>query len=888
MKAGNSMPLGQFKTRQTGGGGKRQKPDYSKSKGIFVPGDGQMPPPSGVMFIGERPGKDEPIARPFPRPFVGMAGKMFDNYLRGIGLGREDVYVTNLVKDYLDEDPTDEEVSRDTPELLDEISCCQPNVICTLGRFATRWVLGDVDMEAVHGIPHSVPDTNVDVLDRCGDVVVVPIYHPAAALYNVDTMPHIVYDFDQLARVLRGEVKVGKDDYPSPLYQELDQCFPFRTNRAAIDTEGLRGSPWCLSYTERAGEGYLVKKRHALDHFHDRIMRAWADPEFRVYLHNSLHDLMILEELNIPIPDGRFVDTMVLAYLLCLEPQGLKALAYRHAGMKMSEYKEIIAEPSQMLAVEWMYDAMRYDWGEAEQYVIIEKGQVKIKKPHSLNRRLTRIETDWQKDNNTDVRHRLSKIWEDSPDNYERLAGSIGDLPEATLDDVPPAIARDYACRDADATLRVAPYLEQRIADMQLDGISAIDHAVIPMFNRMQKVGFLTDVHYLSNILQPKVEARMEELKDAIEKLTGARINPDSPPQTRDLLFTQLGLPSGKLTRGGDASTQDKVLEGLRHSHAVVPLILDYREHSKVRNSFCRVLPRKVGSDSRIRCNLRLTRVSSGRPAANSPNLLAIPVRTKLGKEVRTGFVADVEAGRRLGSWDLDQIEMRGMAHESGDERLCDLFNDGNKDVHRETAAAVFGVKAADVKTGQRYAAKRVGFGVITGITAMGLLDQMKLANTGIDWTEDRCQELIDEWFKMYPKVKGYMLECHAEARRYGYVRDMWGRIRYLPGIHSVIPWIREEAMRQSHSFKISAGAQGLMKRGQAKVWEYLTSWWAAEVGWVEPLLQIYDELIFEFDENMFGLIDAGVTHALTTTTTWRVPVKSKGSMAENWGALKD
>jgi DNA polymerase-1 len=157
---------------------------------------------------------------------------------------------------------------------------------------------------------------------------------------------------------------------------------------------------------------------------------------------------------------------------------------------------------------------------------------------------------------------------------------------------------------------------------------------------------------------------------------------------------------------------------------------------------------------------------------------------------------------------------MREMAHQSEDQFMCEVLNDPKRDIHSETASLMFGVPVGNVdKQRHRYPAKRVGFGVITGITGAGLLDQMKLAGA-VDWTEDRCDEIIEEWFRIYPGVRTYMEACRTEARRYGFVRDRWGRRRYLPAIHSPIRHVREEAERQSHSFKISASAQGIMKLG--------------------------------------------------------------------------
>jgi len=255
-----------------------------------------------------------------------------------------------------------------------------------------------------------------------------------------------------------------------------------------------------------------------------------------------------------------------------------------------------------------------------------------------------------------------------------------------------------------------------------------------------------------------------------------------------------------------------------------------------------------------------------------------------MGKLLRSGFVAG--PGKVYGSWDLNQIEMREMAHQSGDPVLCARFvND--EDVHAATAADYLGKDIRDVTFTERYAFKRVGFGVITGITEIGLAEQMALAGAE-GWDEARCRDAIAGYFGIYKRVKQFMEDCRAEARRYGYVRDRWGRIRYLPGVHSDLKWIRAEAERQSHSFKISASAQGVLKMAMAAIW----AWWENDklLGRVDPLLQIHDEILTENDDDkqFKGYLDEGMNYFLCNTTKLRVPIKSKGSYGRDWGSLKD
>lgn len=455
---------------------------------------------------------------------------------------------------------------------------------------------------------------------------------------------------------------------------------------------------------------------------------------------------------------------------------------------------------------------------------------------------------------------------------------------EPTLDDVPLADAVHYACRDSDATLRIFPILSKMIDDMNLREVYDMDLAVIPMFERMQSNGIRIDVPHFQKLATKLTSMMAREVKKLCVLVSGlpADFNPNSSVQVADLLFRQLKLKPGRRTPTGKDSTNDKVLEALRSSSPVLPPILDYREFAKARDAFCYVMPRLVSDDGRIRGRFRVTRVSSGRLAISDPNLLAIPVRSDVGKEVRQGFVPD--DGFVFGSWDLDQAEMRYMADESQDEGLCKIFREGKVDVHTQTAADAFGKDPRDVTKIERYAAKGIGFGVITGITEYGLYDQMALAGAQ-GWTVDRCAGAIAAYFDLRKGVRSYMEACRAEARRFGHVRDRWGRIRYLPGVHSRIDSVRAEAERQSHSHKIQSGAQGMLKRAMAAMWG-----WMREKGRdVRPLLQIHDSMLLEVkaDGEMMEEVDTAMQYYLTETTPLSVPMGAKGGYGENWGEIE-
>lgn len=456
-------------------------------------------------------------------------------------------------------------------------------------------------------------------------------------------------------------------------------------------------------------------------------------------------------------------------------------------------------------------------------------------------------------------------------------------MPVADLDDIPVKDAVEYACRDADATLRINPILDRRIDEMGLRGCYEMDLAVVPMVERMHSVGMLVDRRHLVELDSYLTDLMALEVQ-AVRKIVGVEINPNSPPQVAALLFEKLKLKPRKRTPTGMNSTQDKVLEAMRNEHPVVGHIIKYREYGTYRDDFCLKMVRLLDEDGRIHPNLGLTRVSSGRLNCKEPNLLGIPVREEMGKLLRSGFVAGPD--KTYGSWDLNQIEMREMAHQSRDPVLISRF-ENDEDIHAATAADVFGKRLEDVSATERYAAKRIGFGVITGITEIGLAEQMALAGAE-GWDEQSCGCAIRDYFGIYKYVLQFLHDCRAEARRYGYVRDRWGRIRYLPGVHSDLKWIRAEAERQSHSFKISASAQGVLKKSMAQIWE----WWKSDgiLGQVEPLLQVHDELLLEVDDDkeFCEYVDTGMLHFLCNTTKLRVPIKAKGSYGPDWGSLKD
>ncbi len=307
----------------------------------YVHGEG--PVPCDVILIGESPGREEDK---YGRPFMGKTGTELNRYLfRSTGRTRTSVYATNLIKyrcaddEGQDIDPTPFDIERDSGALNDELRMVGPEVIVTLGRWATRRFLGDVDMEAVHGVVHC----------RDGQYI-VPCFHPAAGLHSTEFQGLIYWDFEQLGKLLRGEIEEitweTEDEWASPRY--VENSYLFSSETVAIDTEGSVKAPWCLSASRIPGHAIVVRPDAS-----GLVPFSCNPPISNVVMHNALHDMAVLRAMGIKI--DKFDDTMLKAYLLCVEPQGLKALAKRHCGMAMSDYWDLIGEQERLHAAHYMW-----------------------------------------------------------------------------------------------------------------------------------------------------------------------------------------------------------------------------------------------------------------------------------------------------------------------------------------------------------------------------------------------------------------------------------------------------------------------------------------------------------------------------------------------------
>lgn len=846
------------------------------------------------MLVGEAPGRAEDERG---RPFCGPSGLELDRYLeRAAQIHRRDVYVTNLCKvrpSDTNDDPTADQIAQYEPDLYEELGAIQPRVVVAIGRISAAWFLGipqdAFDLEKSHGIPYTnSPRT---------PAVVIPVTHPAAGLHQPERYQTQCYrDWEAVGKVLRGEYSWSLDT--EPCHYGDTGGYPSQIPFAAVDTEGSRTLPWGLSFATHHRMGAVVRVGKPLPIFN------------RVVMHNSLYDLPVLRAMGIDVDPDHVEDSMIAAYVLSYPAKGLKTLAYRLCGMEMEDYSDIIKDADEALAKEYLTRV-------AAAYCPTCKGEGEVGEPHKRQSKRTRDGLDPVKYKRvrcpdcqgdctrwplptpqlvfgddfcgrlykprscgrsvrqalvrgTDLRATWSALDESIRAAPER---ELGPLRPVTLDDVqPPERAIRYSARDADATIRVWDKLRAELDADNLWDIYHVDMGIVPIIDRMQTNGILIDKDHLAK-LKIELEHKNLSLVDSIYNLTNQFINPLSHLQVAKLL--------------GVDDTNEKTLEAFKirtkddNLRTLVDLILDYREGAKMVGTYCQPLQAWADRDSRIHTTFVLTGTLSGRLASKNPNLQNIPARSELGKRIRGAFIA--RPGCTLVSVDLDQIELRVGAHLAADQNMLDIFRSG-KDIHAATASLVYRKPLEEVTQDERRASKTVNFGVFYGMSARRL--QNELALMGIVYSTAECDEIIASWFRAYPGIRNYMARCHSEARTRGYVSSLLGRRRYLPGVHSKIPQIREESLRWSVNHPDQATAAEILKLWMRRVWEIVLPDLQRH-GHCEPLLTVHDELIFEVEAGMEELVIAMVAAAAQDTMKLLVPIAAKGKCGQTWASME-
>lgn len=830
-----------------------------------------------LSIIGEAPGEDEVKQRRF---FVGKAGQELSNYLYRVGIPRERCHISNVIKCNPpgNRNPKEEEVANCCGVLLDELSTVRPRFIASVGRFATQFFLGDVNMETVHGIPyritHPVP------------AVVIPVYHPSAGLHDTTFMSHVMMDFISIKQAMERKIpirNVGVTTTPPPYTLVKDPAileYALEGEKVvAIDTETQDDwyTPWSLQICTRPEMGGCVVLAEDA-HLVQIVAKHLANPEVLTIIHNSLFDLSLLR--NMQVYPARITDTMIMAYLLQTEPQGLKSLAYRHLNVRMDEYNEVVTPRTQEMAIEYLVKAAGFDWGKLPPVYEVKAGKPKVRQPQPINQKIERILKDVAEGKEVDVYER----WHKTPllDGRGMVEQRLGAMRKAYLKDVVPIEkAYQYAATDAWATTQVFPILAKKIQALELQDVLDRDIGIIPMVETMQRVGMHVDPVYFAELKRAFTE-EMDEVNARITSLVGD-VHPGSDPQVMKLLENlKLINVKRKMVNGKEVVVRKKAtdiaaMELIKDKHPVVPEIMRWRSLSKLVDSFIDVLLEKKGEDDRIRTTLRVTRVVTGRLASSNPNLMAQPTRSEDGRKIRGGFTAP--EGKVLISGDQSQVEMRVVAHISGDEKMIDVFCSG-KDIHAFTASGMFGLPIDQLdEMKHRYPAKRVGFGILNMISAKKLLKEMSVGGAE-GWTEVKCQKMIDDWFALYTGVADYVEDRKSEARRTGMVRDMFGRIRLVPEVLSVHPQIVEAGIRQSVNAPIQMGAQGIEKECMRQLVPLYQSFGENAV---TPLIQIHDDILWEVDEDLVETFIPMAKEIMENCVKLSVPLKVDFKWGKDW-----
>ncbi len=454
--------------------------------------------------------------------------------------------------------------------------------------------------------------------------------------------------------------------------------------------------------------------------------------------------------------------------------------------------------------------------------------------------------------------------------HIEELIGPKG-KGQKNMRDLPPRDVCEYAAEDADITLRLKNVLEPRLAEAGIERLfREIEMPLVKVLADMELNGVGLDTEQLRTTQRTFAE-RMDNYERQAYGEAGRAFNISSPKQVGDILFGEMQLiEKPKRTKTGQFVTSEEVLQQLSGKAPIVDAILNYRGMKKLLGTYVEALPKLVNRQTgHIHTSFNQTITATGRLSSSDPNLQNIPVRDDDGKEIRKCFVPD--SGCRWFSADYSQIELRIMAHLSGDENMIEAFREG-KDIHRATAAKIWKVDMDAVTDAQRKKAKQANFGIIYGITAYGLAQRMDIP-TG------EARQLIDDYFKTFPKVKQYMETAKDEARRKGYAETLYGRRRYLPDIKSHNATVRGFAERNAINAPIQGSEADIIKLAMIRIWQRFK----AEGIRSKMTLQVHDELNFSVYPDEAEQVQRIVVQEMQEAAKLQVPLTVDAGWGDNW-----
>ncbi len=431
--------------------------------------------------------------------------------------------------------------------------------------------------------------------------------------------------------------------------------------------------------------------------------------------------------------------------------------------------------------------------------------------------------------------------------------------------------AGSYASEDADITLRLHRVLAPQLAaEPSLEKVyREIEMPLVPVLARIEANGVCIDSAELRR-QSAELSARMLSAQQKATELAGRTFNLDSPKQLQAVLFDELGLPALVKTPKGQPSTNEEALEAIAGQHELPRVILDYRSLAKLRSTYTDKLPEMVNPDTgRVHTSYHQSGAATGRLSSSDPNLQNIPIRTDDGRRIRTAFIAP--PGRKLMACDYSQIELRIMAHLSEDPGLVRAFEQG-MDVHRATAAEVFGRALEDVTSNERRAAKAINFGLMYGMSAFGLAKNL-------DIDRGQAQDYVALYFSRYPAVRDFMERMRVQAREQGYVETLFGRRLYLNDIHARNQGLRAGAERAAINAPMQGTAADIIKRAMVSV----DTWLADHRERALMILQVHDELVFEADADFIDTLRGEVEARMAAAAQLRVPLVVDTGVGDNW-----
>ena len=451
---------------------------------------------------------------------------------------------------------------------------------------------------------------------------------------------------------------------------------------------------------------------------------------------------------------------------------------------------------------------------------------------------------------------------------FESIAGK--GKSQLTFNQIPLEQATEYAAEDADVTMKLqqALWLKLQEEPTLVQLYKTMELPLLHVLSRMERTGVLIDSDALF-IQSNEIATRLTALEEQAYALAGQPFNLASTKQLQEILFDKLGLPVLQKTPKGAPSTNEEVLEELAYSHELPKILVEHRGLSKLKSTYTDKLPQMVNSQTgRVHTSYHQAVTATGRLSSSDPNLQNIPIRNEEGRRIRQAFIA--REGYSIVAADYSQIELRIMAHLSGDQGLINAFSQG-KDIHRSTAAEIFGVSLDEVTSEQRRNAKAINFGLIYGMSAFGLSRQLCISRPD-------AQKYMDLYFQRYPGVQQFMSDIREKAKAQGYVETLFGRRLYLPDINSSNAMRRKGAERVAINAPMQGTAADIIKRAMIKLDEVIR-----HDPDIEMIMQVHDELVFEVRSEKVAFFREQIKQNMEAAAELVVPLIVEVGVGQNW-----